>query len=143
LASNNLGELVLPDGWSIKDKGWSYQKYVHADGREQKNHPGKPEGVIALANAIPDMRALSTLIFGGDGKVWDGNNWVPAEPATLELGITVANFSNKNLRAGGAITISAWLTHKDNGAMTSLNLSSNSLCVEGAKIVAAFLPKCT
>jgi hypothetical protein len=28
-------------------------------------------------------------------------------------------------------------------AMTSLNLASNSLGVEGAEIVAAFLPKCT
>jgi hypothetical protein len=84
LASNNLGELVLPDGWSIKNKGWSYQKYVHADGREQKDHPGKPKDVIALANAIPDMRA-----------------------------------------------------------MTSLSLASNSLGVEGFKIIAAILPKCT
>jgi hypothetical protein len=31
----------------------------------------------------------------------------------------------------------------DMGAMTSLNLASNSLGVEGAKIVAAFLSKCT
>jgi hypothetical protein len=32
---------------------------------------------------------------------------------------------------------------KDMGAMMSLNLASNSLGVEGAKVVAAFLPKCT
>jgi hypothetical protein len=32
---------------------------------------------------------------------------------------------------------------RDNGAMTSLNLASNELGVEGAKIIAAFLPKCT
>jgi hypothetical protein len=31
----------------------------------------------------------------------------------------------------------------DMGAMTSLNLASNSLGVEGAEIIAAFLPKCT
>jgi hypothetical protein len=32
---------------------------------------------------------------------------------------------------------------KDMGAMTSLNLASNKLGVEGAKIIAACLPKCT
>jgi hypothetical protein len=53
------------------------------------------------------------------------------------------DFSGKGLGVSGAIIISAWLAHKDMGAMTSLNLASNSLGVEGAKIVAAFLPKCT
>jgi hypothetical protein len=32
---------------------------------------------------------------------------------------------------------------RNNGAMTSLNLASNELGVEGAKIIAACLPKCT
>jgi hypothetical protein len=145
MASNNLGELVLPGGWTRNFEEFDGKKQIvctHADGTKQIEHPGKPEGIIALANAIPDMRALSKLIFGGDSKVYDGTNWVPAEPAALELGMTEANFSNKNLGAGGAIIISAWLTHKDNGAMTSLNLASNKLGVEGAKIITA-LPKCT
>jgi hypothetical protein len=77
LASNNLGKLVLPDGWSARYKGKSYQEYAHLDGSRQKDHPGRPDGIIAVANAIPDM-----------------------------------------------------------GALTSLNLSSNNLKVEGAKIVA-------
>ena len=88
LASSSLGELVLPAGWT---KDWMYEKYKgngykHTDGREQKDPPegSKAEGVIAIANAIPDM-----------------------------------------------------------GAMTSLNLASNELGVEGAKIIAACLPKCT
>jgi hypothetical protein len=204
LASNNLGELVLPDGWSViriaVGSTHSIQMYGHADGREQKDHPGKPEGVIAIANAIPDMRALShfdisnnglyaagaraiaeglswqpglkgnpvvelnisgndmgkisqygsqtlsgvaalanvipgmgalsKLIFGGDGKVHDGNDWVSPEPATLELGITEANFNNKNLGAGGAIVISAWITHKDNGALIKLDISNNYIGAE-------------
>jgi hypothetical protein len=41
--------------------------------------------------------------------------------------MTEANFSNKNLGAGGAIIISAWITHKDKGAMTSLDLANNNL----------------
>jgi hypothetical protein len=50
--------------------------------------------------------------------------------------MTEANFSNKNLGVGGAIIISAWLTHKDNGTMTSLDLSRNRLKAGGAKILA-------
>jgi hypothetical protein len=64
LASNNLGELVLPQGWS---EGWkadgSAQEYTHTDGSKQDQHPGKPECIIALANAIPNMGALSKLVL--------------------------------------------------------------------------------
>jgi hypothetical protein len=35
--------------------------YKHTDGREQEDDPSKPEGIIAIANAIPNMRALSSL----------------------------------------------------------------------------------
>jgi hypothetical protein len=101
-------------------------------------------GVAALADAIPGMGAMTKLIYGGDGRVQDDKgNWVDAIPATLEIGMTEADFSNKKLRVGGAIVVSAWLTHKDNGTMTSLSLASNRLGVEGAKIIAAVLPKCT
>ena len=41
--------------------------------------------------------------------------------------MTKVDLSSKGLGAGGAIIISAWLIHKDNGAMTSLNLSNNKL----------------
>jgi hypothetical protein len=88
LASNKLGELVLPEGWTKTGGGFSGPiVFKHADGREQKEDPGsKPEGIIAIANAIPDM-----------------------------------------------------------GAMTSLNLASNRLRAEGAKIVAEAIKvtKCT
>ena len=63
LARNNLGELVLPKGWT-DNRRTGYQsgaQFTHADGRKQPAHPGKPEGVIALANAIPDMGALTKL----------------------------------------------------------------------------------
>jgi hypothetical protein len=58
LASNNLGALVLPAGWTHIRAN----VYRHIDGREQSDNPRKPEGIIAIANAIPDMRALSTVI---------------------------------------------------------------------------------
>jgi hypothetical protein len=93
------------------------------------------------------MGALSKFIFGGDSYRNNSTGYkdVTPEPATLELGMTEADFSNKNLEVGGAIIISAWLTHKDKGAMTSLNLASNGLRAEGAKIVveAIKVTKCT
>ena len=89
------------------------------------------------------MRALSKIIFGGDAKcdASTGYQEVPFEPVTLEVGMAEADFSNKNLGTGGAIIIGAWLTHKDKGAMTSLNLASNGLGAEGTKIVASLLFK--
>jgi hypothetical protein len=88
LAGNFLGKLVegpLPDGWKSKDDDNRAPWLRIEDGHKQNEHPNaKPEGIIALANVIPDMEA-----------------------------------------------------------MTSLNLASNSLGVEGARIIAAVLPKCT
>jgi hypothetical protein len=79
-----------------------------------------------VAKAIADNKTLSRLVFGGNMK--------PA--ATLELAMVQANFSNKNLGSGGATIITAWLTHKDNGALMNLDLASNNLNAKGAKIVA-------
>jgi hypothetical protein len=90
VSDNNLGALILPEGWECDKSAsdWDSNKWIykHTDGREQKGHPGKPEGIIALANVIPNM-----------------------------------------------------------GAMTSLNLASNKLRAEGAKIVAEAIKvtKCT
>ena len=72
------------------------------------------------------MRALSKLIFGGDSYYDERGKSITPEPAVLEVGMSEADFSNRNLGAGGAIIIAAWITHKDRGAMTSLNLSSNN-----------------
>jgi hypothetical protein len=53
---------------------------------------------------------------------------------------TELDMSGKMDGAGDAIMLAAEV---DNGAMTSLNLASNSLGVTEAKIIAASLPKCT
>jgi hypothetical protein len=85
LAYTNIGEMVT-NGWEFDESAQEYFKEV--DGEEQvlKQRPEEygPLGAIAIAIAIPDMRA-----------------------------------------------------------MMSLNLASNKLGVEGAKIIAACLPKCT
>ena len=74
------------------------------------------------------MGALSKLIFGGNSYYdYSQDKRVTPEPATLEVGMTEADLSNKNLGVGGAVIVSAWISHKDNGALTSLNISANSI----------------
>ena len=56
---------MLPEGWAedyySDDHTDEDEVYRHTDGREQSDNPGKPEGIIAIANAIPGMRALTKL----------------------------------------------------------------------------------
>jgi hypothetical protein len=57
-----------------------------------------------------------------------------------ELNIADNNLANSGTDMSGVIALADAIP--DMGAMTSLNLATNSLGVEGAKIIAAFLPKC-
>jgi hypothetical protein len=85
-------------------------------------------GVIAIADVIPDMRALSKLIFNG-GVYGRYGDWTERDIATLESSLTGANFSNKRLGVLGAMIISAWLSSgKDKGPLSVLSLKDNSLC---------------
>ena len=64
---------------------------------------------------------------------------VPYEPATLEVGMTEADLSNKNLGAGGAIIVGAWISHKDNGAVEKLLIgANNSSGAEAGKALGSF-----
>jgi hypothetical protein len=61
--NNNIGQLVPPDGWRAEDADGA-APWIHTDG--QRVEDGMPEGsmpvgVIALANVIPDMRAMTSL----------------------------------------------------------------------------------
>jgi hypothetical protein len=136
-------------------------------GSKDEHYELDTAGVIALADTIKDMGAMTTLIFGGD-KYDDYSSGrkkeVTPEPATLEVGMSEADFSNKNLGVGGAIIISSWLAHKDNGAisqftfsgdrsdskpitmettMTVADFGGKGLGISGAIMLSAFLPKCT
>jgi hypothetical protein len=113
---------------------------------------------------------LTKLIFGGDE--WynlDRDRWIAAEPATLEVGMTEADFSNKHVGATGAIIVAAWISHRDKGVILKFTFSGDlhglrrhdskpvtmetsmaeayfggkGLGLSGAIMVAAFLPKCT
>ena len=88
------------------------------------------------------IRALSKLIFGGDRTYRNestGWNDVPYEPATLEVGMTEADLSNKGLGVGGAIIFGTWISHKYNGALVSANLLNNDIGAEQAQNLVAIL----
>jgi hypothetical protein len=89
-----------------------------------------------------EMGALSKLIFGGEqycGKVEGEWQDITAEPATLEVGMTEADLSNKGLQAGGAIIVAAWISHKDKGALSRFDISENNIKAEGARHLAEAL----
>jgi hypothetical protein len=97
-------------------------------------------GITTLADIVSGIGALSKLIFGGDEYAgeWNGDGYamITPEPATLEVGMTEAEFSNKNLGEGGAIIISAWLTNKDNalnGVLSTIIVHKSPLPIQDIK----------
>jgi hypothetical protein len=54
--------------------------------------------------------------------------------------MTGVDLSNKGLRAAGAITVAAWISHRDKGALVVLSLKGNRLATkEGGKVLAQAL----
>jgi hypothetical protein len=164
LANNKIGMLVCPEGWSEPNPGNPDFQFQHTDGRHQAQPPtgSKAEGIIAIANAIKDMRAISSVnllknytdvdqakalalilkehptlksLCGnkGDETELDMRSLVQAMPSRIKL----QDLSG----AGDAIMLVAEII--DNGALTSLNLASKIFSGEGAKIIATVLPGCT
>jgi hypothetical protein len=102
-------------------------------------------GIIAIANAIPDMGAMTSLNLANNNL---GELVIPITlPAGWEEGKNQGDGRRIFRKPGGewafdgppkaplgAIAIANAI--KDMGALTSLNLSSNKLMAEGAKIVA-------
>jgi Leucine-rich repeat (LRR) protein len=103
LASNHLGELVYPIGWTKTGYSRGLGTYRHTDGRKQDDPPegSKPEGIIAIANTIPNMRALTCL-----------------------------DISRNNLRATGCKALAEALALAGNQAMKELNVASNQLTLK-------------
>ena len=87
------------------------------------------DDAIMLVPEITTNLTLRKLIFGGDGriKVPHTDRLVRPKPATLEVGNIHEDLSDKNLQAAGAIIVAAWISHKDKGKLTSLNLSNNNI----------------
>jgi hypothetical protein len=77
----------------------------------------------ALAQALAGNSVLAELDVSG-------NNWLDRRYGSL-----------RGDGPGFAQELAVGI--RDNGALTSLNLASNRLGAEGAKIIAAILPECT
>lgn len=69
------------------------------------------------------------LTFGGDKKSNGFGKYEEEEfeSATLEVGMTDVDLSNKNLGAGGAILVGAWISHKDHGTIVKFNIGDNHI----------------
>jgi hypothetical protein len=138
LASNNLGELVLPGGWAKRQveseeeyNAYGEEVFVHTDGTKQKQAPGgsKPGGVIALANAIPDMGAMTSLDLA--------SNRLGAEGAKIVAGafkvtmctpaIILAPFSCPSDFSINCCCLLLSAGYEGTRALSSLNLASNNL----------------
>jgi hypothetical protein len=61
---------------------------------------GDTSGVIAIADAISDMRAILTFTFSGDDN---------SKPVTMETSMVEADFCEKGLGESGAIMVAAFL----------------------------------
>jgi hypothetical protein len=108
---------------------------------------------VVVADALRDMGTLTGLNLADNniGQLAMSDGWQFDEDADeYWKAVEGEELVAKQLPAGeelaiespvGAIAITNAI--KDMRALTSLNLASNSLGVEGAKIVAAFLPRCT
>jgi hypothetical protein len=103
-------------------------------------------GVVALADAIPDMRALSCANLLKNGIDADQANALVStlkEHPTLKSlcgnkgDETALDMSGRMYGVGGAIMFVPEIIDNDNGAMTSLNLATNGLgAKEGTKTIA-------
>jgi hypothetical protein len=145
LVDNNIGQLVMSDGWQFDKGADEYWKEVEGEELVEKQLPAaeqlaieSPVGAIAITNAIKDMGALTSLHVGKNDipekemreimaiamhmesmKILCG---VPFKDKTL----TELDVSGNNLGMEGALVITAYLN--GNGALTSLDISDNTLC---------------
>jgi Ran GTPase-activating protein (RanGAP) involved in mRNA processing and transport len=143
LASNDLGEQVLPEGWTAGVNANFALEYTDTDGRKQDQHPGKPEGLIAVANAIQDMRAISSVNLLKNRIGVDQAEALASilkEHSTLKSlcgnkgDETQLDMSGKRMDAGDAIMLVPEIV--DNGALLVLSLKSNNLRADGGKALA-------
>lgn len=137
ISNNNIGKFVLPTEWRAVPK-YDYSsvetKYKHVDGREQEKHPGKPEGFIAIADAIKTNKTLETIRMGR-------NKIHGAEAGKALANVVAINTTLKELDLSSQDTI--WNDRRDaldaafmekfadglgnNTALTELNISNNNI----------------
>jgi hypothetical protein len=167
ISNNQIGWLAHPEWSDMGQSGsWRNERYRHIDGRKQNDKPEgvefKPLGVIALANAIPGMEALTSLNLSSNYLMAEGAKIVAeAIKVAVRLRLFWYNlYSYLTCRSTAAVC----RYPQDHGAISQFTFSSGGynskpvtmetsmveadfsgkvLGVSGAIMVGAFLPKCT
>jgi Leucine-rich repeat (LRR) protein len=153
ISNNDIGSFVMPDGWTYGYRS-GHEIFKHADGRVQENHPGKPEGAIALAEAIRAHEALvSVNLLHNDFhleqaqhlatileehatlKSLCGNN---GDETILDMNGDIGMNRSTRIDTDSAIMLAPEIVA--NGALETLLLGNNRLCnKEGGKALATML----
>jgi hypothetical protein len=137
-----LQTTTLAHGWQYETDANEYWKEVDGEAQVSKDVPEGcgPLGVIAVANAIKDMGALSSLNLANNAILSKESGRVLADALKTNSVLSELDLSDNQDKystldgAGFAKELAAGIS--DNVAMTSLNLALNGLGAEGAKIVA-------
>jgi hypothetical protein len=101
LLSLNISNNKLTSGAAIPGReGWSDDD-DDDDEDDDEAFETDMTGIVALANVIPNMRALSKFTFSGDQE--------DSKPVTMETCMVEADFGGKSLGESGAIMAAAFL----------------------------------
>jgi hypothetical protein len=100
----------------------------------------KPEGIIAIANAIPDMGALSVLSLKSNAllNIESGKALADAlkgNSVLTELDVSVNNDPLNANRDGPGFAQELAVGIKDNGALIKLDISSNYIGAEQERVL--------
>jgi hypothetical protein len=136
ISNNVIGKLVW-NGWRAAVGGEVFNFY-HSDGRRQDNAPGEPlvqgspEGVIALADAIKNNGALTSLNILNNNLLADGGKALAealkGNNVMQELNISnnyLGYDSNYDSDMSGVIAISDAIPTM--GAMVTVNVMGNNI----------------
>jgi hypothetical protein len=99
LKSNSLG---VDGGKALAEglRGNSVIKELNIADNSLSDYDRDMSGVITLADAIPDMGAISKFTFSGDDD---------SKSVTMDTSMVEADFSKKGLGVSGAIMLSAFI----------------------------------
>jgi Ran GTPase-activating protein (RanGAP) involved in mRNA processing and transport len=143
ISSNSLyaaGAKAIAKG--LKDNQVVTELNISGNGMGRRSITGSSDmsGVAALADVIPGMRAMTNLDMSGNDFYDTEAGKALGDMLAVNTVLKQLDLSDCNMQIESTKALAVGI--RDNGAMTSLNLASNGLGIEGAKIVAAVLPKC-
>jgi hypothetical protein len=108
---------------------------------QNSNYGADTSGIIALADAIPDMRALSVLSLKSNKLSAAGGKalaeGLKGNQVITELNIADNNLANSGYDMSGVIALADAIP--DMGALSSVNLLQNLIGIDQAKALASIL----